>query len=65
MRSKLVRFTLRLATSEIQHVQGHQKSEMHRMTDDRPQIELKHKHPKHNKYLLPLTPNFWFVSLHD
>ena len=52
----LVRFTLRLAISEI-YVQGGRKSEMHQMT----QTE---KHSIDTTYL-PLRPKFWSVSLYD
>ncbi len=53
----LVRFALRLAVSEIQHVQGGQKSEMHRMS----QTELEHLTVKSTPYTLntyPSGPNF-------
>ncbi len=53
----LIRFALRLAVSEIQHVQGQRKSEMHRMT----QTELEDLTDKSTLYTLrtyPEGPNF-------
>ena len=60
----LVRFTLRLAVSEIKHVQGRQKSEMHRMTPHWPWILNSQKYSIYNIYL-PLRSKFWPVSLYD
>ncbi len=53
----LVRFALQLAVSEIQHVQGRRKSEMHRMTP----TDLEHLAVKSTLDTLisyPWGPNF-------
>ncbi len=58
----LVLFALRLAVSEIQHVQGQRKSET-----EWPQTELEHLTVKSTLYILhiPPRPKFWSVSLYD
>ena len=56
-----VRFTLRLAISEIQ---GRQKSEMHRVTPNETCTFNSQKYPIYTKYF-PLRSKFWPVSLFD
>ncbi len=57
---------LRLAVSisEIQHVQGRRKSEMHRMTPNWTWRLNNQMYAIYTKYL-PLRPKFWSVSLND
>ena len=60
----LVRFALWLAVSDIKHVQGGQKSEVHRMTLSWTLTLNSQKYSIYNKYL-PLRPKFWSVLLYD
>ncbi len=53
----LVRFALRLAVSETQHVQGGRKSEMHRMIPNWTWTLNSQKYSMYTKYL-PWCPNF-------
>ena len=62
MSKVLIRFALRLAVSEIKHVQGRRKTETHRMTPN--QTWTLNSHPIYTKYL-PLRPKFWSISLYD
>ncbi len=57
-------FTLRLAISEIQHVQDWRKSEMHRMTPNWTWRINSKKYFIYTKYLPP-RPKYWSVSLYD
>ncbi len=58
----LVRFALRLAISEIQHVQGQRKLEMHRMTPNATWTLNSQKYSIYTKYL-PLKSKFFSVLL--
>ena len=60
----LVRFALWLAVSEIQHVQGPQKSETHRMTPNWTWTLNNQKYPTYTKYL-PLRSKLWSILLYN
>ena len=59
----LFHFALRVAVSEI-HVQGQQKTEMHRMIPNWTWRLNSQKYPILTKHS-PLGPKFWSVSLYD
>ena len=60
----LVDFTLRLAVSEIQHVQDWRKSEMHWMNPNWTWTLNSQNYSRYTKYLPP-RPKYWSVSLYD
>ncbi len=60
----LVSFALQLAVSEIQHVQGGHKSEVHRMTLNWTWTLNSQKYSIYTKYS-PQRPKFWSVLLYD